>query len=95
MPPPPMGCCGWMRILSRRGESRNHFILLARREGQAGGQGVLVGTSVVEYGMHEIVPGVGGTGGLKDLVGAGTLHLKAVSATDRRFILDGEVARKH
>ncbi|MBS0561976.1 MAG: hypothetical protein JSR21_18170, partial [Proteobacteria bacterium] len=28
---------------------------------------------------------VGGTGAFKDLVGAGTLHLKAVSPTDRRF----------
>lgn len=123
-------------------DGTNHFVLLVRREGKAEGQGVLAGTSVVEYGMHDIVPGVGGTptgyleltaangdisyinwhigavfvpgpngkpvlldngywqivggtGGLKNLVGAGTLHLKAVSATDRRFILDGEVARKH
>jgi hypothetical protein len=123
-------------------DGTNHFVLLVRREGKAEGTGVLAGTSVVEYGMHDIVPGVGGnptgylemtaangdiayinwhigavfvpgpegkpvlldngywqivggTGGLKDLVGAGTLHLKAVSATDRRFILDGEVARKH
>jgi hypothetical protein len=123
-------------------DGTKHFVLLVRREGKAEGTGVLAGTSVVEYGMHDIVPGVGGnptgylemtaangdiayinwhigavfvpgpdgkpvlldngywqivggTGGLKDLVGAGTLHLKAVSATDRRFILDGEVARKH
>lgn len=123
-------------------DGTNHFVLLVRREGKAEGTGVLAGTSVVEYGMHDIVPGVGGnpvgylemtaangdiayinwhigavfvpgpegkpmlldngywqivggTGGLKDLVGAGTLHLKAVSVTDRRFILDGEVTRKH
>jgi len=123
-------------------DGSNHFVLLVRREGKAAGSGVLAGTSVVEYGMHDIIPGVGGspvgylemtaangdiayinwhigavfvpgaegkpvlldngywqivsgTGGLKDLVGAGTLHLKAVSATDRRFILDGEVTRKH
>jgi hypothetical protein len=123
-------------------DGSNHLVLLVRREGKAEGQGVLAGSSVVEYGMHDIIPGVGGsptgyleltaangdiayinwhigavfvpgpdgkpvlldngywqivsgTGSLKDLVGAGTLHLKAVSPTDRRFILDGEVARKH
>ena len=123
-------------------DGSNQVVLLVRREGKAEGIGALAGTSVVEYGMHDIIPGVGGnpvgylemtapngdiayinwhigavfvpgpagkpmlldngywqivggTGGLKDLVGAGTLHLKAVSSTDRRFILDGEVTRKH
>ena len=122
-------------------DGTNHFVLLVRREGKAEGEGILAGTSVVEYGMHDIIPGVGGTptgyleltaangdiayvnwhigavfvpgpdgkpvlldngywqivsgtGGLKNLVGAGTLHLKAVSPTDRRFILDGDVIRK-
>lgn len=122
-------------------DGSKHFVLLVRREGKAEGQGVLAGASVVEFGMHDILPGVGGsptgyleltaangdisyinwhigavfvpgddgkpklldngywqivggTGALQDLVGAGTLHLKAVSPTDRRFILDGEVTHK-
>jgi len=33
---------------------------------------------------------VGGTGSLTDLKGAGTLHIKAVSARDREVQLDGE-----
>lgn len=123
-------------------DGSKHFVLMVRREGKAEGQGPLNGAAVTEYGMHDIVPGVGGqpvgylvfaqpngdvayvhwrigavfipgadgkprlldngdwqivggTGSLQDLVGAGTLHIKAVSPTDRRFILDGEVARKH
>lgn len=34
---------------------------------------------------------VGATGGFKGLKGAGTLHLKPTSPTDRRFILEGEL----
>ena len=33
---------------------------------------------------------VGGTGSLKDLKGAGTVHIKAVSASDREVQFDGE-----
>ncbi len=34
---------------------------------------------------------VGGTGALKAIKGAGILHIKAVSQSDREFLLDGEV----
>jgi len=37
---------------------------------------------------------VGGNGRLKDVTGEGTLHMKVISATDRRFILDGDVNSK-
>jgi hypothetical protein len=33
---------------------------------------------------------VGGTGRFTDLKGAGTLHIKAVSASDREFQFEGE-----
>jgi len=123
-------------------DGSKHFVLMVRREGQAAGNGPLADAKVVEYGMHDIIPGVGGeprgyltltradgsiayvkwqvravfvpgpdgkpvlldngfweiagaTGSLSGLTGAGTLHIKAASATDRRYILDGElVARK-
>lgn len=39
-------------------------------------------------GVWEVV---GGTGKLKGLQGAGTLHIKTVSETDRNFILEGEL----
>jgi hypothetical protein len=121
-------------------DGSKHFVLLVRREGKAEGSGPLAGASVVEFGMHDIVPGVGGeprgyleltaangdiayirwqigavfvpgpegkpvlldngywqiaggTGGFAKLAGAGTLHLKPTSPTDRRFILDGDVVR--
>ncbi len=37
---------------------------------------------------------VGGTGRLKDAAGEGTLRMEVASATDRRFIFDGDVNAK-
>lgn len=122
-------------------DASKHFVLMVRREGTSKGTGLLSGASVVEYGMHDIVPGVGGdprgylvfanaagdkayikwqvraifvpgpqgkpvlndngfweiaggTGAFANLVGAGSLNIKAVSPTDRNFILNGEVFKK-
>jgi hypothetical protein len=122
-------------------DGSKHFVLMVRREGKSSGAGMLAAMAVTEYGMHDIVPGVGGdprgylvftaangdkayvkwrvraifvpgadgkpelndngfweivggTGTLSGLVGAGTLHIKAVSPTDRKFILDGELFKK-
>lgn len=122
-------------------DGSKHFVLMVRREGDAKGTGLLSGAKVVEYGMHDIIPGVGGeprgylvmtaangdlayvkwqvraifvpgpdgkpqlldngfweiaggTGSFSGLTGAGTLHIKAVSPTDRKFILDGDVFAK-
>lgn len=41
-------------------DGTKHFVLLVRREGEAKGTGPLAGGQVVEFGMHEINPGVGG-----------------------------------
>lgn len=48
---------------------------------------------LLDNGVWEIVSG---TGKLKNLKGAGTLHIKAISPTDpaRRFTLEGETALK-
>jgi hypothetical protein len=35
-----------------------------------------------------------GAGALAKLVGAGAMHIRAVSPTDRRFLLTGEVTRR-
>lgn len=122
-------------------DGSKHFVLMVRREGEAKGTGLLSGTKVVEFGVHDIVPGVGGdprgylvmtaangdlayikwqvravfvpgsdgkpqlldngfwemaggTGAFAGLTGAGTLHIKAVSPTDRKFILDGDLISK-
>ena len=123
-------------------DGSKHFVLMVRREGKSTGLGLLNGASVTEYGMHDIVPGVGGdprgylvftaangdaayvkwqvraifvpgpdgklqlndnglweiaggTGALSGLVGAGTLHIKTVSPTDRKFLLDGDIYQKN
>lgn len=44
---------------------------------------------LLDNGFWEVA---GGTGKFKGLKGAGTLHIKAVSPTDREFSLTGEVA---
>lgn len=122
-------------------DGSKHFMLMVRREGEAKGAGPLHGTKVVEYGVHDILPGVGGdprgylvmtapngdiayvkwqvraifvpgsdgkpqlldngfweaaggTGGFAGMTGAGTLHIKAMSPTDRKFILEGELFAK-
>ena len=123
-------------------DGSKHFVLMVRRQGKSTGSGLLNGASVTEYGVHDIVPGVGGdprgylvftadngdvayvkwqvraifvpgpdgkpqlndngfweiasgTGAFSGLVGAGTLHIKAVSLTDRKFILDGNLYKKN
>jgi hypothetical protein len=44
--------------------------------------------ALLDNGVWEVV---GGTGKFKGLKGAGTLHIKPVSATDRNYILEGEL----
>jgi hypothetical protein len=41
-------------------DKSQHRFLLVRREGKSEGQGPLAGATVQEYGVHDIVPGVGG-----------------------------------
>lgn len=119
-------------------DGSKQFMLMVRREGRSAGEGLLKDLDVVEYGVHDITPGVGGdprgylvftdaagniayikwsvravfvpgpdgspmlldngvwevtsgTGKFAGLKGAGTLHIKPVTKTDRRFILAGEV----
>ena len=43
---------------------------------------------LLDNGFWEVVSG---TGNFKGLQGAGTLHIKTVSATDRNFVLEGEL----
>ena len=41
-------------------DTSKRFFLLVRREGKTEGQGPLAGSNVQEYGVHDVVPGVGG-----------------------------------
>ena len=41
-------------------DGSKQFVLMIRREGKASGDGPLAGTTVTEYGLHDVVPGKGG-----------------------------------
>lgn len=41
-------------------DGSNHFVLMVKREGTASGTGALDGAQIVEYGRHDIIPGVSG-----------------------------------
>lgn len=41
-------------------DGSGHFVLMVKREGSATGAGLLDGAQIVEYGRHDIVPGVAG-----------------------------------
>ena len=41
-------------------DGSRHFMLMVKREGRAAGTGPLAGAAVTEFGVHDIVPGVGG-----------------------------------
>jgi len=41
-------------------DGSGHFVLMVRREGNATGTGMLDGAQMVEFGRHDIVPGVSG-----------------------------------
>jgi hypothetical protein len=120
-------------------DASKRFFLMVRREGKSEGQGPLAGATVQEFGVHEVVPGIGGeprgylefitpdgskaylkwvihavfmpgpegkpkllssgfwqvsggTGKLEKLKGAGRLSLQFPGPTDRRFVMEGELA---
>lgn len=41
-------------------DGSGHFVLMVRREGTASGTGLLDGAQIVEFGRHDIVPGIAG-----------------------------------
>jgi len=41
-------------------DGSGHFVLMVRREGNAAGTGLLDGAQFIEFGRHDIVPGVSG-----------------------------------
>ena len=72
------------------GEASGYFIFTVPEGDIAYVKWVVRAISVpgLNSGVWEVV---GGTGKLKGLQGAGTLHIKTVSQTDRDFILEGEL----
>lgn len=132
-------------VISPKAESKLEFadgskryLLATQREGKAAGNGPLAGATMLEWGMHDVLPGTGasgngylvfttaegdiaylkyqfratpvagldgkprnlingfwevagGTGKLKSLRGAGTVHINVVSPKERQWILEGDL----
>jgi hypothetical protein len=120
-------------------DGSKRYLLATQREGKAQGTGPLAGATMLEFGAHDVTPGVGstgsgylvfttadgdiaylkyqfrmlvvpgaegkphplinghwevagGTGKLKGLRGAGTVHVKVVSPKERHWILEGDLS---
>ncbi len=71
-------------------DGSGHFVLMVRREGLAAGTGLLEGAQIVEYGRHDIVPGVSGdpSGYLVATKGAG--NVAYIKWTVRAIFLPGK-----
>ena len=134
-------------VISPKAESKLEFadgskryLLATQREGKTTGNGPLAGATMLEWGMHDVTPGIGAlgngylvftttegdvaylkyqfraipvpgpdgklqnlingfwevagsTGKLKDLRGAGTVHINTVSPKERQWILEGDLVQ--
>lgn len=71
-------------------DGSGHFVLMVKREGVAAGSGLLDGAQIVEYGRHDIVPGVSGdpSGYLVATKGAG--NIAYIKWTVRAVFLPGK-----
>jgi len=56
-------------LITPKAESRlefadgtKHYVLATQREGKASGTGPLAGASMLEWGLHDVLPGTGATG---------------------------------
>jgi hypothetical protein len=132
-------------VITPKTESRMEFadgskryLLATQREGKTAGNGPLAGATMLEWGTHDVTPGIGalgngyliftitegdiaylkyqfrmisvpgsdgkpqnlingfwevagGTGKLKGLQGAGTVHVNTVSPKERQWILEGDL----
>lgn len=71
-------------------DGSGHFVLMVRREGAASGAGLLNGASLVEYGRHDIVPGVAGDPSGYLVASQGEGNLAYIKWTVRAVFLPGK-----
>lgn len=71
-------------------DGSGHFVLMVRREGTAAGNGLLDGAQIVEFGRHDIIPGVSGdpSGYLVAIKGEG--NVAYIKWTVRAIFLPGK-----
>lgn len=71
-------------------DGSGHFVLMVRREGTVSGSGLLDGASVVEFGRHDIVPGVAGDPSGYLVVTKGDGNIAYIKWTVRAVFLPGK-----
>ncbi len=71
-------------------DGSGHFVLMVRREGTASGSGLFSDASVVEFGRHDIVPGVAGDPSGYLVVTKGEGNIAYIKWTVRAVFLPGK-----
>jgi hypothetical protein len=71
-------------------DGSGHFVLMVRREGVASGSGLFDGAQIVEYGRHDIVPGVSGDPSGYLAVTKGEGNIAYIKWTVRAVFLPGK-----
>lgn len=71
-------------------DGSGHFVLMVRREGTASGSGLLNEASVVEFGRHDIIPGVAGDPSGYLVVTKGEGNVAYIKWTVRAVFLPGK-----
>ncbi|MHA3117188.1 hypothetical protein ACX1N0_13945 [Acinetobacter sp. ANC 4635] len=68
-------------------DGTGHFVLMVKREGQAIGKGLFAGTSVTEFGRHDIIPGVSGDPSGYLILSQGEANIAYIKWTVRAIFL--------
>lgn len=71
-------------------DGSGHFVLMVRREGTASGSGLFNEASVVEFGRHDIIPGVAGDPSGYLVVTKGEGNIAYIKWTIRAVFLPGK-----
>lgn len=71
-------------------DGSGHFVLMVRREGTASGSGLFDGAQLVEYGRHDIVPGLTGDPSGYLVITKGDENIAYIKWTVRAIFLPGK-----
>ena len=71
-------------------DGSGHFVLMVRREGSAAGTGLLDGAQLVEFGRHDIIPGVSGDPSGYLVASKGDGNVAYIKWTVRAIFLPGK-----
>jgi hypothetical protein len=71
-------------------DGSGHFVLMVKREGTAAGSGLFDGAQVMEYGRHDIIPGVAGDPSGYLVISKGEENIAYLKWTVRAVFLPGK-----